>query len=115
MEMNVLAVGDVVGRPGLDRISRSLRWWKKQLNADFVVVNGENASVVGMTPDQGEEIFDAGADVITMGNHTFKKREIVPYLEDNSRVLRPANLAPQLPGSGVGSMRPSSAPWPSST
>lgn len=100
--MNVLAVGDVVGRPGLDRISRSLRWWKKQLNADFVVVNGENASVVGMTPDQGEEIFDAGADVITMGNHTFKKREIVPYLEDNSRVLRPANLAPQLPGSGVG-------------
>ena len=102
MEMNVLAVGDVVGRPGLDRISRSLRWWKKQLNADFVVVNGENASVVGMTPDQGEEIFDAGADVITMGNHTFKKREIVPYLEDNSRVLRPANLAPQLPGSGVG-------------
>ena len=102
MEMNVLAVGDVVGRPGLDRISRSLRWWKKQLNADFVVVNGENASVVGMTPDQGEEIFDAGADVITMGNHTFKKREIVPYLKDNPRVLRPANLAPQLPGSGVG-------------
>ena len=102
MEMNVLAVGDVVGRPGLDRISRSLRWWKKQLNADFVVVNGENASVVGMTPDQGEEIFDAGADVITMGNHTFKKREIVS--------CGPPTWPPSCPAPGWGSMRPSSAP-----
>lgn len=102
MDFKILAVGDVVGNPGMDRIARSLRWLKRQTNADFVVVNGENASVVGMTPQQAEDIFDAGADVITMGNHTFGKREIVPYLEDNSRVLRPANYAPQAPGVGCG-------------
>ena len=70
--------------------------------ADFVVVNGENAAVVGITPQQAEDIFDAGADVITMGNHTFGKREIVEYLEDTDRVLRPANYAPQMPGKGWG-------------
>ena len=102
MELRVLAVGDVVGGPGMDRIRRSLRYLKKKTAADFVVVNGENASVVGITPDQAEDILDAGADVITMGNHTFAKREIVPYMEDSSRILRPANLAPQTPGMGWG-------------
>jgi len=102
MDFKVLAVGDVVGNPGMDRICRSLRQLKKQTGADFVVVNGENASVVGMTPNQGEDIFDAGADVITMGNHTFGKRELVDYLDENSRVLRPANYAPQSPGKGCG-------------
>ena len=102
MEMKVLAVGDVVGNPGLDRICRSLRKLKRDTNADFVIVNGENAAVVGMTPRQGEEILDAGADVITMGNHTFAKREIVDYLEDCPQILRPANLAPQAPGRGWG-------------
>ena len=102
MDFKVLAVGDVVGNPGMDRICKSLRQLKRQTNADFVIVNGENASVVGMTPQQGEEIFDAGADVITMGNHTFGRREIVDYLEDNRRILRPANYAPQAPGRGWG-------------
>ncbi len=102
MDFKVLAVGDVVGGPGMDRIRRSLRWLKRQTDADFVVVNGENASVVGITPQQAEEIFDAGADVITMGNHTFGKREIVTYMEDSSRILRPANYAPQAPGRGYG-------------
>ena len=102
MDFKVLAVGDVVGGPGMDRVCRSLRWLKKKTGADFVVVNGENASVVGITPQQAEDIFDAGADVITMGNHTFAKREIVPYMEDNSRILRPANYAPQTPGVGYG-------------
>ncbi len=102
MDFKVLAVGDVVGNPGMDRIVRSLRWLKKRTGADFVVVNGENASVVGMTPQQAEDIFDAGADVITMGNHTYGKRELVSYLEDNSRVLRPLNYAPQAPGRGYG-------------
>ena len=102
MDFKVLTVGDVVGNPGLDRISRSLRWLKRKTGADFVIVNGENASGVGMTPRQGEEILDAGADVITMGNHTFSKREIVDYLEDSRQVLRPANLAPQTPGRGYG-------------
>lgn len=100
MEFKVLAVGDVVGTPGMERISKTLRALKRKTNADFVVVNGENASVVGITPMQAEEILDAGADVVTLGNHSFGKREIVGYLEDTSRVLRPANLAPQAPGIG---------------
>ena len=102
MDLRILAVGDVVGNPGLDRISKSLRYLKRKTDADFVIVNGENAAVVGMTPQQAEDIFDAGADVITMGNHTFAKRELVAYLDDQPRVLRPANLAPQAPGRGWG-------------
>ncbi len=102
MEFKVLAVGDVVGAPGLERIRRSLRRLIRQTGADFTIVNGENAAVVGITPDQAEDIFDAGADLITLGNHSFNKREIVPYLEDNRRVLRPANYAPQAPGEGWG-------------
>ena len=85
MEFKILAVGDVVGNPGMERIHRSLRYWKQKCSADFVVVNGENASVVGMTPNQAEDIFDAGADVITMGNHTFGKKELCDYLDENSR------------------------------
>ena len=102
MDFKVLAVGDVVGGPGMDRVCKSLRWMKKKTGADFVVVNGENASVVGITPNQAEDILDAGADVITMGNHTYAKREIVDYMEDASRILRPANYAPQAPGRGYG-------------
>ena len=100
MEFKILAVGDVVGAPGMERIRRSLRYLKRKTEADFVIVNGENAAVVGMTPQQAEDIFDAGADVITLGNHSFSKREIVDYLEDTDRVLRPANYAPQAPGKG---------------
>ena len=102
MDFKVLAVGDVVGNPGMDRVRASLRYLKNKTQADFVVVNGENAAVVGLTPNQAEDIFDAGADVITMGNHTFGKREIVDYLDENSRILRPANYAPQAPGRGWG-------------
>lgn len=101
MDFRVLCVGDVVGNPGLNEIRRNLRKLIHKTNADFTVVNGENAAVVGITPDQAEQIFDAGADIITLGNHTFSKREIVPYMEDNRRILRPANYAPQTPGEGV--------------
>ena len=100
MEYRVLCVGDVVGGPGMERVRRSLRRLKNSLGADFVIVNGENASVVGITPDQAEDILDAGADVITLGNHSFGKREIVHYMEDSDRILRPANYAPQAPGRG---------------
>ena len=100
MELKVLCVGDVVGDPGLERLRKSLRKLKRDCGADFVIVNGENASNVGMTPRQGDMIFDAGADVITMGNHTFSRREIAPYIEENTYVLRPANLPPQQPGRG---------------
>ena len=102
MDFKVLCVGDVVGNPGMERIRRSLRYLKQKTQADFVIVNGENASVVGMTPNQAEDIFDAGADVITMGNHTFGKKELCDYLDENSRILRPANYAPQVPGRGWG-------------
>ena len=74
MDFKVLAVGDVVGNPGLDRVRRHLRQLKRKTGADFVVVNGENAAVVGLLPHQAEDILDAGADVITMGNHTWAKR-----------------------------------------
>ena len=100
MDFKVLAVGDVVGNPGLDRIRRRLRQLKRDTSADFTVVNGENAAVVGLLPHQAEDILDAGADVITMGNHTWGKREIVDYMEDCPRILRPANYAPQVPGRG---------------
>ncbi len=100
MELKVLAVGDVVGNPGMERIRRNLRQLKRRTGADFVVVNGENAAVVGITPNQAEDILDAGADVITLGNHTWGKREIVDYMDESSRILRPANYAPQVPGVG---------------
>ena len=100
MELRVLAVGDVVGQPGMERIRRDLRRLIRKTGANFTVVNGENASVVGITPDQAEDILDAGADVVTLGNHSFGKREIVPYLDDSTRILRPANYAPQAPGIG---------------
>ena len=100
MEFKVLAVGDVVGKPGLERIRRNLRQLKRRLQVDFTIVNGENAAVVGLLPEQAEEILNAGADVITMGNHTWGKRELVPYLEDCPQILRPANYAPQVPGRG---------------
>ena len=100
MDFKVLCVGDVVGEPGLDRLSRSLRYLKRKTGADFVIVNGENASGVGMTPRQGEEILDDGADCITMGNHTFNQRNIISYLDDCPQLIRPANYAPQTPGRG---------------
>ena len=100
MKFKVLAVGDVVGGPGMERIRRHLRQLKRTTGADFVVVNGENASVVGITPSQAEDILDAGADAITLGNHSFSKREITAYLDESSRIVRPANYAPQVPGKG---------------
>ena len=101
MEWKILAVGDVVGNPGLEHIRRSLRKLKQRCGADFVVVNGENASAIGIVPHQAEAILDAGADVITLGNHSFAKREICDYLEESRRILRPANYAPQMPGRGL--------------
>ena len=102
MLMKLLAVGDVCGRPGLDFLRRTLPGIRRLYQVDFVVVNGENANVVGVTPAQCEEIFDAGADVITLGNHTWTRTEIRDYLERASCCLRPVNYAPQCPGRGVG-------------
>ena len=102
MILRILAVGDVVGAPGLTFLTERLRAFQEQEHIDFTVVNGENANVVGVTPKQADASFAAGADVITMGNHTWGRRELVPYLERSREVLRPANLPQQQPGRGWG-------------
>ena len=102
MEFRVLAVGDVCAASGVAYLGQKLRGLKKLYGVDFCVVNGENACVVGITPRQAEEIFDAGADVITLGNHAFHRREIADYLDDNPYILRPANLSPLYSGKGLG-------------
>ena len=102
MILRILAVGDVVGAPGLTFLTERLRAFREQEHIDFTVVNGENANVVGVTPKQADAIFAAGADVITLGNHTWTRYELQPYLEQKKRILRPANFAPQCPGRGWG-------------
>ena len=102
MELRILAVGDVVGATGILCLKKNLRALRRRYNIDFAVVNGENASGVGLTPQQAEMILDAGADVITLGNHTWNRREICPFLDDSPYILRPANFQPHLPGRGWG-------------
>jgi 2',3'-cyclic-nucleotide 2'-phosphodiesterase len=75
---------------------------RSELQADFVVINGENASGgIGITPKHANELFAAGADVITLGNHTYRHREVWPYLEERRNILRPANFLRSQPGRGV--------------
>ena len=102
MDLHVLAVGDVTGVGGLRCLKKHLRALKKLYHIDFCVVNGENASGVGITPQQADEILDAGADVITLGNHTWNRREICTYLDESRYILRPVNFLPSLPGRGWG-------------
>ncbi len=102
MVIRVLAVGDIVATNGLRYATSRLRRFKRENQIDFCIVNGENAAVLGLLPQQAEELFDAGADVITLGNHSWGKREIVPYIEETPALLRPANLPPQQPGQGWG-------------
>ena len=100
MTIHVLAVGDVVGQTGLAFLKEKLKSFQKERSIDFTVVNGENANVVGITPAQADQILEAGADVITLGNHTWTRWELQPYLDEKPRILRPANFAPQCPGRG---------------
>lgn len=102
MIYNILAVGDVVGACGVKHLSRCLRSLKKRKSIHFTVVNGENAAMVGLTPNDAEDIFAAGADVITLGNHTFGKMQIRDYLDDCPYILRPANFTNRVPGRGWG-------------
>ena len=98
--MKILAVGDVVGEPGVDVLSSKLHHLKKVTGASLTIVNGENACMRGITPELADRIFAAGADVITLGNHTFVNRKICDYLDDNKNIIRPYNLNPSLPGRG---------------
>ena len=102
MDIHILAVGDVVGAPGLEILKHQLPRLRREEKIDFCAVNGENAAMTGMTPAQAEELLAYGADVITLGNHTWGQKALLPYLDETERVLRPANFAPQNPGTGVG-------------
>ena len=101
MSIKILAVGDVCGEPGLSFLKERLKDFKKENDIRFCVVNGENANVVGITPKQADQILQAGADVITLGNHTYTMRDLYPFLDNNpDLIIRPANYPPSAPGCG---------------
>lgn len=102
MIYHILAVGDVVGESGLDHLARNLRPLKQFRGIHFAVVNGENAAGTGLTSAHVDALYAAGADVVTLGNHAFAKAQIVPRLEDDPYLLRPANYTSRAPGRGWG-------------
>lgn len=101
--MNIVMLGDVVGQGGCDALRKTLPAVKKYYSADAVIVNGENsAQGNGILPSSAKHIFDSGADVITTGNHVFRRREIYDILDgEESAVIRPANFSDANPGRGV--------------
>lgn len=100
--MKVLFIGDVVGRQGCDALTAELRSIKHECGAELVIVNGENsADGNGIDPRSAQMIFDAGADVVTTGNHVFRKKSIDEELERNDRLLRPANYGEEVFGRGM--------------
>lgn len=100
--MVLLMLGDVVGQGGCDAVRAQLPLLKREYGADAVVVNGENAAVGnGILPANAKHLFDSGADVVTTGNHAFRRREIYELMEERSGVLRPANYSSEAPGCGV--------------
>jgi len=99
--MHILFLGDVVGRTGRDAVVAALPKLRAGLRADLVVVNAENASHgFGLAPEMAREMFAAGADVITLGNHAWDRKELVPYIAETPRLLRPLNFPPGTPGAG---------------
>ncbi len=99
---SILFVGDVVASPGRHTLRALLPGLREELGVDFVVVNGENAAGgVGITAKTAADIFAAGADAITLGNHTYRHREVYRYLDDEPRIVRPANFLPSQPGRGT--------------
>jgi metallophosphoesterase (TIGR00282 family) len=99
--VRVLFVADVIGSPGRRTLSQLLRLVKAEARADFVVCNGENsAGGFGITPEIVRELLELGVDVITTGNHVWDKKEILPLLDKEPRLLRPANYPPSNPGHG---------------
>ncbi len=99
---NILVIGDVVGRCGREILADKLKEIKTEYNIDFTVVNGENATTGnGINEKYANLLFDSGADVITLGNHSFDKKDIEHLLDTDKRIIRPLNLSPDLPGDGV--------------
>jgi metallophosphoesterase (TIGR00282 family) len=99
--MIILAIGDVIGKPGRRAISTLLPELRATYHADMVIVNAENAAGgLGTTPDTAQELLDAGVDVLTSGNHIWTHKEMLPYLDSDMPILRPLNYPPGVPGRG---------------
>jgi metallophosphoesterase (TIGR00282 family) len=99
--MHILFLGDVVGRTGREAVLAALPRLRAELQADLVVVNAENASHgFGLAPEMARAMFAAGADVLTLGNHAWDRKEIIPYIAETPRLLRPLNFPPGTPGAG---------------
>jgi metallophosphoesterase (TIGR00282 family) len=97
--MKILFIADVVGVPGRRAIEDRLPSLKEELRVDVCIINGENlADGVGITPKLADKMFESGADAITLGNHVWRRGEIVPYLKESDRIVRPANLSSRAPG-----------------
>jgi metallophosphoesterase (TIGR00282 family) len=100
--MNILILGDLVGRAGRDAAIRALPGLRRDLGLDFVAVNAENASHgFGLTPEMAQALFAAGADAITLGNHAWDRKEILGYIGTEPRLIRPLNFPPGTPGAGA--------------
>ncbi len=101
--MRILFVGDIVGKAGRQAIHGILERVVRDHGIEFAIANGENAAGgMGITPPIAIEILDQGADVLTSGNHIWAKKEILPFLDEESRLLRPLNYPPNVPGRGAG-------------
>ncbi|MCC5850119.1 MAG: TIGR00282 family metallophosphoesterase [Verrucomicrobia bacterium] len=99
--MKILFVGDIMGSAGRQAFLELAIPMKRERRVDVIIVNGENsASGKGITSKIAKQFLDAGADVITLGDHTYDQREVMPYLNEESRIIRPANFAPGTPGKG---------------
>jgi metallophosphoesterase (TIGR00282 family) len=100
--MKILLLGDLLGRVGREAAIKHIPELRATLKLDFVVVNAENASHgFGLSPDMADALFTAGADVITLGNHAWDRKEIIPYIADQKRLIRPLNYPPGTPGQGA--------------
>jgi len=99
--MRLLFLGDLLGRTGREAALKHIPELRAALKLDFVAVNAENASHgFGLGPDMAQALFAAGADAITLGNHAWDRREIIPYIAQEKRLLRPINFPPGTPGQG---------------
>ncbi len=99
--MNILAIGDIIGKPGRQVVHQYLRSLRKQYKIDFVIANGENtAGGFGLTSGTAHELLDDGVNMLTSGNHIFAQKEIIPYLDTDMPVIRPLNYPPGVPGKG---------------
>lgn len=99
--MKVLFIGDIVGKPGRKVVKSKVVELREEYGIDLVLANGENsAGGLGLTPDTAEELLQSGVDIITSGNHIWKHKEIVPYLDGGAPVIRPLNYPEGVPGKG---------------